>query len=404
MRKAHVHPTDLRDLSRLAVEAATQLTDLVEALHGRIGPTQRLRGGAASGRTRGLAGLVYGAIRGVTRLAGGGIERALRPLLPLLATTGPSPKREAALAALNGVLGDHLAATASSLALPMRLRNGGEALELERQALARALPGLNGKILVLAHGLCLGDLQWARQGHDHGASLARDLGFTPVYLRYNTGLHISTNGRDFASLLERLVDQWPVPVEQLTILCHSMGGLVTRSACHLGRQAGHAWLPHLRRIVFLGTPHHGSPLERGGNGIDRLLSASLTTAPLARLGKIRSAGITDLRYGSLLDEDWEGRDRFAPGSDPRRAVPLPEGVDCFAAAATTAREIGDLRDQLLGDGLVPLASALGLHRDPERDLGFPDGRRWVGTGLHHFDLLSRAEVYERLRSWLSTPG
>lgn len=404
MKKAHLHPTDLRDVSRLAVEATTRLTDMVEALHSRISPVQRRRGGAESGRTGGLAGLVYRTIRGAARLVGGGAEGALRPILPLLATPGTSPQREAVVAALNGLLGDHLAATRSALAIPLGFRRDGVPLELEREALRRSLPGLGGRPLVLAHGLCLSDLQWNRQGHDHGAALARDLGFTPVYLRYNTGLHVSTNGRDFASRLERLVAEWPVPVEELTILAHSMGGLVTRSACHFGREAGQGWTRRLRRIVFLGTPHHGSPLERGGSGIDRLLGSSAYTAPLARLGKIRSAGITDLRYGNLLDEDWEGRDRFAPGSDPRRALPLPEGVECFAAAATTAKGVGSLRDQLLGDGLVPLESALGLHQDPGRDLGFSEARRWIGTGLGHFDLLSRPEAYERIRSWLSTPG
>ena len=115
-----------------------------------------------------------------------------------------------------------------------------------------------------------------------------------------------------------------------------MGGLVARSACHYGAAAGHAWLRHLRTLVFLGTPHHGAPMERGGNWIDLLLGISPYSAPLARLGKIRSAGITDLRYGNLTHEDWQGRDRFARG-DRRRFVPLPEGVRCYAIAATTAK-------------------------------------------------------------------
>ncbi|HVR95831.1 MAG TPA: alpha/beta hydrolase [Thermoanaerobaculia bacterium] len=399
--KAALHPGDLRDLSRLAVDATTRLADLVEAMHGSVGPLQRLRGGAASGRTRGLTGLVYSAIRGVTRLVGGGIDGALRPLLPRLGEPASSPRRDALVAALNGVLGDHLQASGNALAIPLRLRRQGEPLTLERAALAGAFPDANGRLLVLAHGLCLSDRQWERQGHEHGAALARDLGFTPVYLHYNTGRHISSNGRDFAGQLEALVREWPVPVEELTILGHSMGGLVTRSACHSGREAGHAWLRPLRRIVFLGTPHHGSPLERGGNGVDLLLGLSSYSKPLARLGKIRSAGVTDLRYGSLVDEDWEGRDRFASGGDPRRPVPLPEGVECFAVAATTASEVGHLRDHLLADGLVPLASALGLHHDPAHDLGIPESRRWIGTGMHHFDLLSRPEVYAQLRGWLA---
>jgi hypothetical protein len=398
--QTHLLPADLRSVGRLAIDATVRLADLVEALHGSIGPTQRLRGGTASGRTRGLTGLVYAAIRGVTRLVGAGMDGALRPLLPLLGERSSSPERDAVVAALNGVLGDHLAATGNPLAIPMCLRRKGQPLELEREALARAIPQPTGRLLVLAHGLCLADRQWERKGHDHGAALARDLGYTPIYLHYNSGRHVSSNGRDFAELLERLVQQWPVPVEELAILCHSMGGLVARSACHFGRAAGHGWIRPLRRIVFLGTPHHGSPLERGGNGIDQLLGYSTYTAPLARLGKIRSAGVTDLRHGNLLDEDWEGRDRFAPGSDTRGVVPLPEGVECFAAAATTAKESGSLRDQLLGDGLVPLRSALGLHDSAERDLGIPAARRWIGTGMHHFDLLSRPEAYARIRGWL----
>lgn len=123
-----------------------------------------------------------------------------------------------------------------------------------------------------------------------------------------SGLHIPTNGREFADLLEALITCWPVPVEELAIIGHSMGGLLARSAWHYGNAAGHDWSRHLNKLVFLGTPHHGAPLERGGNWVDIVLGASPYTAPFARLGRIRSAGITDLRHGYLLDEDWEGRE------------------------------------------------------------------------------------------------
>ena len=155
---------------------------------------------------------------------------------------------------------------------------------------------------------------------------------------------------------------------------------------------------HLRTLVFLGTPHHGAPLERGGNWIDLLLGVSPYTAPLARLGKIRSAGITDLRYGNLLDEDWQGRDRFARG-DRRRFVPLPDGVRCYAIAATTARDRG-CRTELPGDGLVPVASALGEHAQPELSLHIPQSRQWIARGCGHLDLLDAPEVYRRIRRWL----
>jgi hypothetical protein len=262
------------------------------------------------------------------------------------------------------------------------------------------MPALGAKVLVLAHGLCMNDLQWNRRGHDHGAALARDLGYTPVYLHYNTGLHISTNGGAFAGQLEALVAAWPVPVAQVAIVAHSMGGLVARSAHHQATLAGQAWPRLLRTLVFLGTPHHGAPLERGGHWIDLLLEATPYTAPFARLGRIRSAGITDLRHGCLLDEDWAGHDRFAARTDPRRPVPLPDGVRSFAIAATTGTSGDGLRARVVGDGLVPLPSALGQHRDPRLALAFPDAHQWVARETNHLDLLSRPEVYERLRSWL----
>jgi pimeloyl-ACP methyl ester carboxylesterase len=265
--------------------------------------------------------------------------------------------------------------------------------------LAQAIPQANGKILLLVHGLCRNDRQWRRKGHDQGAELAREGGFTPLYLHYNSGLHVSANGRALADLLENLVAAWPVPVEQLTILSHSMGGLLARSACHYAGLTGQTWPRHLRQMVFLGTPHCGAPLERGGNWVNLILEISPYTAALARLAKIRSAGITDLHSGSLLDTDWKHGDRFA-----RRKklgfVPLPEGVECFAAGVTIVKAPGDLGEALLGDGLVPLRSALGQDADPARSLNFPASRQWIGHGMNHLDLLDSEEVCARLRSWL----
>jgi hypothetical protein len=133
-----------------------------------------------------------------------------------------------------------------------------------------------------------------------------------------------------------------------------------------------------------------------------LLGISRYTAPFARLGKVRSAGITDLRYGNLVDEDWEGRDRFERSGDVRRAVPLPNDVACFTIAATTGKQAGDLSDRLLGDGIVPLASALGRHGDPRLALTVPESRQWIGYGMNHLDLLSRREVYARINGWLAS--
>jgi pimeloyl-ACP methyl ester carboxylesterase len=220
-----------------------------------------------------------------------------------------------------------------------------------------------------------------------------------VYVHYNSGLHISTNGHQLAALLEQLVAAWPVALDEIVLVGHSMGGLVARSACHAGDAAGHAWRPQLRALICLGSPHHGAPLERGGAWADLVLGLSRYSAPLARLGKIRSAGITDLRFGDVLDEHWHGFDRFAHRKDRRRPCPLPAGVQCYAIAATRGSEAGDLQ---ASDGLVPVASALGLHAAPELTLVFPDAHRWIALETDHIGLLGAASVYEQLRSWLTS--
>ncbi|HET9062577.1 MAG TPA: alpha/beta hydrolase [Candidatus Binatia bacterium] len=400
-KPAHLHPRDLHGLARLAVDATGSVADLVEGVHHHIVRPPFLVSSPTPGRTGGIAGLVYASIRGATAVLGGAIDATVAPLVPLFGERATTPRREAALAALNGVLGDHLADARNPLAFDMVLHSEGQALTLTPRALAAAFPQRSARVAVLLHGLCMNDLQWRRAGHDHGRALARDLDYTPVYLRYNSGLHISTNGRQFSALLEDLVGAWPEPIEDLVIIGHSMGGLVTRSAIHYASLKGHAWPARLGRVVFLGTPHHGAPLERGGSWVHESLNAVPYVAPFSRLGKIRSAGITDLRHGNLVDEDWEGRDRFARDEDTRRHVALPIDVACYAIAATTGTRKSDIAGRFLGDGLVRVSSALGKHRDPKRALGIEPTRQWVAYGMHHMDLLSRPEVYERMKAWLA---
>jgi len=407
-----------RGTSRLAFDAIEQVSHIVEAMHANIAATPSPFGEGTNGRTRGIPALVYGSTRLVNGVSRSVLDQALRFLPGQSASSLSRPRADAMRSALNGVLGDHLLATANPLAIPMRLRRNGRPLTLEREALADAIPETSDKILVVIHGLCMNDRLWNRNNHDHASALARDRGYTPVYLHYNSGRHVSENGRELAALLERLVDTWPVPVSDLSVLAHSMGGLITRSACHYaledaledaceggvesGAKGGHRWLAALRRIVFLGTPHHGAPLERGGHSLMTTLGISPYTAPLARLGWLRSAGITDLRYGNLLDEDWQPHDRFASSiGDPRRPVALPEGVECYALAASTGKLRGDLNDRLLGDGLVPVASALGQHREATKSLPISESHRAVSYGTNHMDLLSDPDVYTQLREWHS---
>ena len=400
-RKSPVRSADIKGASRLAIDATLGLTRLVETMHQNIARTPGPLGTFTQEPAKGITGLVYRTIQGTTRLVGSGIDLLLDQLAPLLtADDASSGTREAILAALNGVLGDHLAVTENPLAIRMQVRRDGLPLELTAQDLAASLARPTGKLLLLVHGLCMNDLQWRRNGHDHGEALASTAGFTPLYLHYNSGRHVSSNGHALADLLDILLPAWPVPVEQLTIVGHSMGGLVARSACHYGRLAGHAWPKHLRQMAFLGTPHLGAPLERGGNWVNRVLEVSPYTAALARLAKIRSAGITDLRHGSILDDDWLHGDRFARARGRIIRTPLPPDVNCYAVAVTLAKDAGDRRLLLPGDGLVPLDSALGRHKDRQRSLNFPAPNQWIGYGKNHMDLLDSQEVCAQLGRWL----
>ena len=394
------HVTDLRGVSRMVVDAISGGTGLIETIHTNIArkPT-RLAGEVVGGAVNRTASIIYSSIRGITRAVGGGIDLALDALAPALAHIESSPAREAAIAALNGVLGDYLAQTGNPLALTMRLRREGKPLELTRQGLAAAIEVPSSKVLVLVHGLCRDDRRWSRGGHDYGAELARDLSYTTVYLHYNTGLHISTNGRAFALMLEELVAAWPVPLKEVSILAHSMGGLVARSAHHHASAMGHAWPRKLRKLVFLGTPHHGVPLERAGHWLELLLERTPYTAPFALLGRMRSAGITDLRQGDLLEEDRKGRGRSANRSDPCGSLPLPPHVQCYTIAAMMGNAPSPRRDRLIGDGLVPVASALGDDPDPRRRLAFPRSHQWTATGTSHLGLLCSGLVYDRIRGW-----
>lgn len=143
-------------------------------------------------------------------------------------------------------------------------------------------------------------------------------------------------------------------------------------------------------------------MEQGGNRIDNFLEISPYSKPFSRLGKIRSAGITDLRYGTLLDEDWMGRDRFEASDDRRTPVPLPAGVLCYTIAATIGKESSKLGDGLIGDGLVPLNSALGCHKNPDLTLLFPETHQWIARNMKHLDLLNHPDIYKTIKKWLKT--
>jgi pimeloyl-ACP methyl ester carboxylesterase len=405
IRSTHFHPSDLQGLARLAVDGVIGTTSLVEQLHHTIARVSPPLGTVRRGQTRGITGLVYRSIHRVTGLVGSTADLAFDQIIPRLATRNSSSRREAFLATLNGVVGDHLDASANPLAIPMTLRHLGKPLAMSAEALARTPMQPRPKLLVALHGLCMNDLQWVRQANGEQVSLptelANSLGYTPLFLNYNTGLHISSNGQALATLLEQLVQAWPQPVDELVLLGHSMGGLVARSALHYARHSGHQWPNVTRKLIMLGSPHHGAPLERIGNKVDRLLALSPYSAPFTRLGQLRSAGITDLRHGNLIDEDWADGDRFSDSGDRRGLVGRYDHIDYHVIGAITDADPTHLKSRLLGDGLVLLDSALGVHPDPARHLAISPDHQWIAPATTHLGLIHCPRVRHTVYHWLA---
>lgn len=378
---------ELREAVRLAVEATLGVTNTVQQMHHAIGSGPAILGKPLEGIVKLLSAPAYAGVKLVTHLVGAGLDVVLAQLDPVLGEGG-GQEQDAVVAALNGVVGDVLAERNSTLAIATEFRREGKTIP--------PLPDrVSGRVLVLVHGSSASDLGWSRKGHHHGEALEKELGFTWIAARYNSGRHVSTNGHEVADALQKLVDAWPVPVTELVIVAHSMGGLVSRAACLSAEARSLSWRTKLKSFVTLGTPHQGAPLERMGNLVNTLLGISRYSAPLEQLAHLRSAGVTDLRFGLTKDEEWKGVDRFANETDPRTQLALPANVTCFAIGATTSKE---LTPSSPGDGLVPIDSALGRHAKPELTLTFADTH--VFAGLSHLDLLNDAGVYAQLRAWL----
>jgi pimeloyl-ACP methyl ester carboxylesterase len=281
---------------------------------------------------------------------------------------------------------------------------------MQTAALGESFPEATGRLAVFLHGLTESEDSWGYGAEKHhgdrtvtyGSRLRRDLGLTPVYLRYNTGLHISENGRALDALLRALVDAWPLPVQDVVLVGHSMGGLVARSALHQaggGTPDAHGWTRLVRDTVTLGSPHLGAPLERGVHRFTAQLARLPETRPLAQLLTLRSVGIKDLRRGTLVEADWTGRDLDALTPGEHTHVPLHDGARHFVVLATLSRNPEGRLADLLGDLLVPPRSASGDTGDDDRLAFPPDHAHRIG-GLHHFDLLDHPVIYERIRAWL----
>jgi len=450
----------LRDLVHDAID---RITTLVEETHEDVArkPVELLSlaeplAGVVSGADgvrRRVAGLVFDQVRGTNRVVRAIGDQAIALTLDAarglgalqdehFATGRAPPDRPAhdvdpnalgawvdrAEGALNGVIGDFLVASGNPLATTMSVRRGGRSLPLEREALARVLPDATSKLCIFIHGLANCDFVWLPPvagaegassdgggadgaGSDGAGSdgivgplrfgeiLSRELGYTSLYLRYNTGLHISENGGALAELLGDLVAAYPVDVTQIALVGHSMGGLVAQSASHYAEKLAAPWLPRLTHVLSIGSPHFGAPLARAGH-LASAIAARFDTAATqvsAKVLRARSAGIQDLSTGRSLQEDWQGFEADANLFVAQRC-PFVAGVAYgYVAARFRPTDAGPL-GEWVGDLLVHVPSASGFHADPERHIPFHMGH--VVDGAHHAALTTHPDVYRQLRRFL----
>jgi pimeloyl-ACP methyl ester carboxylesterase len=292
---------------------------------------------------------------------------------------------EDGIAVLNGAIGDYLSRTGNELATELAFFDASEGGARVRELGEK-------RVAVLVHGLMCSESIWRfpKSSDDYGVRLARDFGFTPIYARYNSGLPIHENGAALSRALESLAKDAPLVLP----IGYSMGGLVVRSACHVARAEGHAWLRKVERAIYVGTPHNGAPAERVGRVVSRVLRAipDPYTRLVADLADLRSDGIRDLG-----DADLRAEDRLKSAtrvvrllSDATHPVPLLPEIRHYLVAGALSDD--PVLAALFGDAIVPVASATNspLPRDHVRIL----------SGLSHVDLAHHDRVYDAISSFL----
>jgi triacylglycerol lipase len=313
-------------------------------------------------------------------------------------------KLEFAIGILNGAVGDYLARTKNGLATSMRFVHGGEELELTREDFARAYPDAKSRVVILLHGLmCTEAIFEMADGSDYGTRLANDQHLTPLYVRYNTGLTIVDNGALFSTMLDDLLRVYPVPIEEIVFVGYSMGGLVVRSASHIAATTTSTWLPLVRRIVYVGTPHRGAPLERAGRVLTKVLEAipDPYTRLVAEIANLRSDGVKDLGDSELRQEDRERRRASFSLTDVEHPVPLLPDIKHYLVAGTLS--VDPTLSAFFGDAVVPLGSAMnGLDPRATSNALAPD-HIIVLPGVDHISIARSPRVYDAIRSLLERP-
>ncbi|AWB91681.1 esterase/lipase family protein [Aeromicrobium chenweiae] len=399
-------PARTTDVAALALDYGDRLIvgtarDLHRAVSARFFRATRVVGGRVpESLNDAVVTSVYGAISGTLRVSSGSV-RALaargvgRPI-------ESSRRGRLVVAAVNGLIGDELRTLGDPQAITMAARVDGEDVPTTSWQLGEAFPGATSHPVIFVHGLCENDESWSNGAKAHGTTyperVAAETDGTPVLIRYNTGLHISENGQHLDTLIQQVVENWPVAVTRITLVGYSMGGLVARAATNHATAAGQTWQHLVRDVVCLGTPHTGANLEKAAHLGSRLLTFWPESAPFSKILEHRSAGIVDLRHGYITRDEWEGQDLTGQwGLDRIAAAPLPHAEYHFVAATLGASQ-GHPLSSVLGDLLVHFSSATGVGRAGP----VVDGARFEYlASAHHFALLHHPQVGDWLVGWLN---
>jgi pimeloyl-ACP methyl ester carboxylesterase len=400
-------------LAQLATTGVVEVTDIVEAIHREVilRPLGRFNKNHINNWQRGITGRIYGTIRQVMLMVGNNLASVLRVYQHIVMQKKVQPLPDSLkklVNVLNGVMGDHLVNNKNPLAVPMMLYDS-EGIPLDK-ALSEHEESkreeLSGRVVILCHGLCMSYLSWQSQDSNSlgDAIESSQPDSTVLYLDYNTGRRISHSGRKLCQILQDLVDSHP-NISQIDLVGHSMGGLVSRSALFYGEQDHLDWVKRVGNLITLGSPHHGAVLERIGNYVQEIIGKLPFAGSLAKLGDMRSAGIIDLRHGSIRDVDWKSLEgRSVLPQDFRHPTGLPSGIKTyFVASALVETHYESKMTDLLGDGLVSVASALG-EDDSEHALFVPDGHKAVFYGVSHINLIHSRRVREQVVAWLLDNG
>ncbi len=374
---------------RLTGHGLGNIVDVVAGMHDAIG--QRVESSLPPGASH-IAGLQRAHAARVYRRVGAAHRRipaALGQVAPREVTVHDSKAGRAVLPLVNGLWGDHLAGADEPLAIRMSLREAGRDVT--------EFPDGGEHLVFFVHGLFEDERAWECDAGSFGERLERDRGVTALHVRYNSGLRISDDGASLSSLIEQTVRDWPVEVATISLVGHSMGGLVARSAADQGGD----WTARLTTVITLGTPHLGSPVEKSVHLGDWVMRRVPETRPLGEFLARRSVGIKDLRFGAITREDWDGHDPDEFLRDRCTEVPLLDHVTYYWVAATISPNSDGRAARMFGDGLVREGSASGQGR--VRRIPFDAGVT-LG-GINHLAVMRDDTVYEHVREWLSpTPA